>query len=79
MIYRGPVSGLFRDLKPPVLLLAGEQDRTIPLSAYAPPDVRAQIPTLTATAREVVKEISHGQLVEFMASTPRMLTARRRL
>jgi len=50
MICRGPVSGLFRDLKPPVLLLAGEQDRTIPLSAYAPPDVRAQIPTLTAAA-----------------------------
>ena len=65
MIYRGPVRGLFKDLKPPVLLLAGERDSTTPLSAYAPPGIRAQIPTLTAAAREIVKEIPHGQLVEF--------------
>ena len=65
MIYRGPVRGLFRSLKPPVLLLAGEHDRTTPLSAYAAPNIRAEIPTLAAAAREVVKEIPHGQLVEF--------------
>jgi hypothetical protein len=62
MIYRGPVRGLFKELKPPVLLLAGEHDRTIPMSAYAPPGIRAQIPTLAAAAREVVKEIPHGKL-----------------
>ncbi len=65
MIYRGPVRGLFRSLKPAVLLLTGEHDRTTPLSAYAPADVRAQIPTLAAAAREVVKEIPQGRLVEF--------------
>jgi pimeloyl-ACP methyl ester carboxylesterase len=65
MIYRGPVRGLFKDLKPPTLLLAGEHDGTTPFSMDAPPGVRAQIPTLVAAAREVVKEIPHGQLVEF--------------
>ncbi len=39
-------------------------DDPIPLSAYALPDVRLQIPTLTAAAREVAKESPHGQLVE---------------
>ena len=34
-----------------------KHDRTTPLSAYAPPDVRSNIPTLTAAAREVVKLI----------------------
>ncbi|MBR1125425.1 alpha/beta hydrolase [Bradyrhizobium lablabi] len=65
MIYHGPVRELFKSLKPPVLLLAGEHDRTTPLSAYAPPEVREAIPTLVAAAREVAKEIPRGQLVEF--------------
>jgi pimeloyl-ACP methyl ester carboxylesterase len=47
------------------LLLAGEHDRTIPMSAYAPPGIRAEIPTLAAAAREVVKDIPNGRLVEF--------------
>ena len=65
MIYHGPVRGFFKELKPPVLLIAGAHDRTIPMSAYAPPGIRAQIPTLAAAAREVVKDIPNGRLVEF--------------
>jgi pimeloyl-ACP methyl ester carboxylesterase len=65
MIYRGPVRALFKDLKPPVLLLTGARDATTPLSAYAPPGVRAKIPTLAAAAREVVKEIPHAESAEF--------------
>jgi len=63
MIYRGPVRDLYRTLPMPVLLFAGDQDRSFPLIQYAPPEIRARLPMIPAAARSIVNELPHGQLV----------------
>jgi pimeloyl-ACP methyl ester carboxylesterase len=63
MIYRGPVRDLYRTLPMPVLLFAGEKDRSAPLIQYAPPDKRAAMPTLHDAARSAAAELQHGQFV----------------
>jgi pimeloyl-ACP methyl ester carboxylesterase len=63
MIYRGPVRDLYRTLTMPVLLFAGDKDRSAPLAAYAPADKRAAMPNIPAAAKSVVAELQHGELV----------------
>jgi pimeloyl-ACP methyl ester carboxylesterase len=65
MIYQNPVRGLFGALKPPVLLMAGDQDHGVPLASFAPPELRGKIPGLIESAREVALEFPHWKLVEF--------------
>lgn len=63
MIYRGPVRDLYRTLAMPVLLFAGDKDRSFPLIQYAPEDKRESLPMIPAAARAVAAELPHGQLV----------------
>ncbi len=65
MIYQNPVRGLFGGLRPPVLLMAGDQDHGIPLVSYAPPEMRGKIPGLIDAARDVAREFPSWKLVEF--------------
>jgi pimeloyl-ACP methyl ester carboxylesterase len=63
MIYRGPVRDLYRTLAMPVLLFAGEKDRSFPLIQYAPADKRASLPMIAAAAKSAAAKLQHGQLV----------------
>lgn len=63
MIYRGPVRDLYRTLPMPVLLFAGEKDRSFPLIQYAPAERRPDLPMIPAAARSVASELQHGRLV----------------
>jgi pimeloyl-ACP methyl ester carboxylesterase len=63
MIYREPVRDLYRTLGMPVLLFAGENDRSAPLIQYAPPDKRAAMPMIAAAAKSAAAELQHGQFV----------------
>jgi pimeloyl-ACP methyl ester carboxylesterase len=65
MIYDGPVRDVFAHLPMPVLLMAGDRDKTTPFLSYAAPEMRAKIPPLFEAAREVAREIPHGRHVEF--------------
>lgn len=63
MIYEQPVRYEYSQLKPPVLLMVGEQDHAAAFLAFAPPDVRAKMGRIAELARAAVKEIPHGTLV----------------
>jgi pimeloyl-ACP methyl ester carboxylesterase len=63
MIYREPVRDLYRTLPMPVLLFAGEKDRSFPLIQYAPAEKRASLPTIADAAKSAATELQHGQLV----------------
>jgi pimeloyl-ACP methyl ester carboxylesterase len=65
MIYSGPVRGLYAQLKPQVLLMAGDKDHGTPFLAFAPPESREKIPGLIDAARDVSREIPKGKLAEF--------------
>jgi pimeloyl-ACP methyl ester carboxylesterase len=52
MIYRQPVRYEYYLLQMPVLLIVGEQDRTTPLRAYAPPDVAANMGNYPVMAQQ---------------------------
>ena len=63
MIYEQPVVFEYSLLKPPTLLLMGEQDHTAPMSAYATPEMRKTMGHPTELARTLIKEVPHGKLV----------------
>jgi len=65
MIYRGPVLDLYSKLQPPVLLMAGQADRSAPLVAYATPTARAAMPAIPEAAKMMVGTIPHGQIKLF--------------
>jgi pimeloyl-ACP methyl ester carboxylesterase len=47
----------------PVLLFAGEKDKSFPLIQYAPADKRATLPMIPEAAKSAAAELEHGQLV----------------
>jgi pimeloyl-ACP methyl ester carboxylesterase len=63
MIYREPVRVLYRTLGMPVLLFAGEKDKSFPLIQYAPANKRASLPMIPEAAKSAAAELQHGQLV----------------
>jgi pimeloyl-ACP methyl ester carboxylesterase len=65
MIYNEPARKLYATLKPPTLLMAGDQDISTPLIAYAPPEAKKKIPPLFQAARELAKEHPAIRYVEF--------------
>jgi pimeloyl-ACP methyl ester carboxylesterase len=63
MIYEQPVIYEYSALKPPVLLIVGEEDHAAALSNYASPEVRATMGHIAELARAAVKTIPNGTLV----------------
>lgn len=65
MIYTQPVVYEFEQLRMPVLLMIGEKDRTAIGKDFSPPDVQARIGRVAELARDAVRRMPHGKLVEF--------------
>ena len=63
MIYQQPVRYEYRLLQPPVLLIVGERDHTVPLASYAPAEAREKMGNFVELGRTAVKEMPHGRLV----------------
>ena len=63
MIYEQPVRYEYSRLKPPALIIVGEKDRTVPLSAKAPPELREKMGRFPDLARQAAKEIPRGSAV----------------
>jgi pimeloyl-ACP methyl ester carboxylesterase len=63
MIYRQPVRYEYRLLQMPVLLIVGEQDRTTPLRAYAPPEVAAKMGNYPVMARQACAEVGDCRVI----------------
>jgi pimeloyl-ACP methyl ester carboxylesterase len=63
MIYQQPVRDEYRLLRPPTLLIVGENDHTVPLSSYATPEARAKMGDFVALGRSAAIEIPHATLV----------------
>jgi pimeloyl-ACP methyl ester carboxylesterase len=63
MIYRQPVRYEYPLLKMPLLLIVGEQDRTTPLRAYAPPDVAAKMGNYPVMARQACAEAANCRVI----------------
>jgi pimeloyl-ACP methyl ester carboxylesterase len=63
MIYQQPVRYEYRLLQPPVLLVVGDKDHTVPLGSYASAEARAKMGDFVALGRDAVKEIPRGGLV----------------
>jgi pimeloyl-ACP methyl ester carboxylesterase len=63
MIYQQPVRYEYRLLKPPTLVVVGEQDHTAPFSKYATPEIRGRMGHIAELARAAAKEIPHGAVV----------------
>ncbi len=63
MIYQQPVRSEYPLLKPPVLFIAGEQDRTAPLSPKASPELRDRMGRIADLARQAAKDVPKGSVV----------------
>jgi pimeloyl-ACP methyl ester carboxylesterase len=63
MIYREPVRDQYRDIRAKTLMFAGTADQSVPLKAYAPPDVAGTIPSISQAALEAVKDIPNAHLI----------------
>jgi pimeloyl-ACP methyl ester carboxylesterase len=63
MIYQQPVRYEYRELKPPVLIIVGDKDRTAPLSAKTPAAVRDKMGHFVELAQQAARDIPHGQAV----------------
>jgi len=63
MIYQQPVRYEYSLLKPPTLLIVGQQDRTVILPQYVSPDVLKTMGHFPQLAEAAVREIPHGKLV----------------
>jgi pimeloyl-ACP methyl ester carboxylesterase len=63
MIYQEPVRDLYRTLQPPVLLFAGESDRSAPLAQYATPEQRARMPDIPTAAKAAAAEVPRCRLI----------------
>jgi pimeloyl-ACP methyl ester carboxylesterase len=64
MIYHHPVRAEYRDIKTPTLLIIGQQDRTVVMRKYASPDAQQKLGQYPKLAREAVKDLPHGELLE---------------
>ena len=53
----------YRLLKPPTLIVVGQQDHTAPFSTYAPPEIRGRMGHVPELARAAASEIPHGAVV----------------
>lgn len=62
MIYQQPVRSEYRLLAPPTLLIVGDHDHTVPLSAYATAEARAKMGNFVELARAAAADIPHAQL-----------------
>ena len=62
MIYQQPVRYEFHLVRPPTLVFAGAEDRTIPLGTYAPAAVLATMGDFVALGRAAVRDIPHARL-----------------
>ncbi len=63
MIYREPVRDTYRDIRAKTLLFAGTADESVPLKAYATPDMAAKIPSIAQAAPLAVKDIPDARLI----------------
>jgi pimeloyl-ACP methyl ester carboxylesterase len=63
MIYEQPVIYEYSLLKPPVLLIVGEEDHAAALSNFATPEVRATMGHIAELARAAIKTVPRGTLV----------------
>jgi pimeloyl-ACP methyl ester carboxylesterase len=63
MIYEQPVRYEYRLLKPPTLLMVGEKDHTVPLSAKAPQQLRERMGHFPELAQQAAKEIPNASAV----------------
>lgn len=62
MIYQQPVRYEYHELKPPVLIIVGDKDRTAPLSPKASPELREKMGHFVDLARQAAKDIPLGQV-----------------
>jgi len=63
MIYQQPVRYEYKDLKPRTLLIAGEKDRTAPLSPKTPPELRERMGHIAELAQQAARDIPHAEVV----------------
>jgi pimeloyl-ACP methyl ester carboxylesterase len=63
MIYEQPVIYEYSLLKPPVLLIVGEEDHAAALRDFASPEVRPTMGHIAELARTAIKAIPRGTLV----------------
>ncbi len=63
MIYREPVRDSYRDIRAKTLMFAGAADASVPLKAYAAPDVAARIPSIPQAAPLAAQDIPDARLV----------------
>ena len=65
MIYTQPVIHEFGKFAMPVLLIVGDHDNTAPGKQYAPPELRKTLGNYPVLAKQAIKAIPNGTLVEF--------------
>ncbi len=65
MIYHHPVRAEYRDIKTPTLLIVGQQDHTVVMRKYASPEALQKLGQYPKLAREAVKDLPNGELLEF--------------
>ncbi len=63
MIYREPVRDTYRDIRAKTLMFAGTADESVPLKAYATPDMAAKIPSIAQAAPQAAKDIPDASLI----------------
>jgi pimeloyl-ACP methyl ester carboxylesterase len=65
MIYTQPVIHEFANFAMPVVLIVGDHDNTAPGKQYAPPALRKTLGNYPVLAKEAIRMIPHGRLIEF--------------
>jgi pimeloyl-ACP methyl ester carboxylesterase len=65
MIYTQPVIHEFGKFAMPVVLVVGDHDNTAPGKQYAPPQLRARLGNYPVLAKEAVRMMPRGTLIEF--------------
>jgi pimeloyl-ACP methyl ester carboxylesterase len=63
MIYEQPVLYEYSSLKPPTLLVMGDQDHVAPLSAYALPELKSTLGRPVESAKKLIQKVQNGKLV----------------
>lgn len=63
MIYEQPVLYDYRLLQPPTLLIVGQEDHVVPLSAYASEEVKGTLGHVVELAGKAINEVPHGALI----------------
>jgi pimeloyl-ACP methyl ester carboxylesterase len=68
MIYEEPIRHEYKLLQMPVLLIIGQNDRSVFFRRYASPDAIKPLGHWAELGREAVKDLPHGRLVEINGS-----------